>query len=477
VSTGKWLSAISLTSRASEAETVSETVRSITGIELGPESCVLVRARSRRAAVEVSTLHQIARSAWPASHAALSATLRQQRKAKRFPRRARLVVWALAEPLQDGDPVVRSLVAPVAAAGFRVERVLTPPEALAEIARTRSRGRGVAVAWLALNMHGAAVAIVRDGELLYGRTFEWHYAGHARDPRGELLQRYSLVAHLAPEVRHGMTQARRTHGAIVEAAVTIGDLPDLRSLTMPLIEELDLEVETLDSTEGFAAAGRARSGRFAESAPAIRLATAAATISPAAGRRASGIGPVVRIAAATGIVAAVGWLGYRSWVPTAPAPAVAQKPVPSLTKPPSERSTPQVERPADPPSPVASKPVASQPRYAPPATVNVPVPSPAKPPAATPVDVSGRDRTMDPAPQRAEISMRKPLPIEASLPSVESILVASDRRVARIDGRIVTVGGRVGPRVVAGIEPDAVVFEDPSGHQIRVPIRRGRGAE
>jgi hypothetical protein len=45
---------------------------------------------------------------------------------------------------------------------------------------------------------------------------------------------------------------------------------------MPLIEELDLEVETLDSTEGLRAAGNVTDDRLGEAAPAIRLACAAA---------------------------------------------------------------------------------------------------------------------------------------------------------------------------------------------------------
>ena len=46
-----------------------------------------------------------------------------------------------------------------------------------------------------------------------------------------------------------MAEARKS-GTPVDAVVTCGNLPELRSLTMPLIEELDVEVETLDSLEG-----------------------------------------------------------------------------------------------------------------------------------------------------------------------------------------------------------------------------------
>src|SRR5687767_15959880 len=73
-----------------------------------------------------------------------------------------------------------------------------------------------------------------------------------------------------------MAVVLNSHGAVVERAVTCGDLPDLRSLTMPLIEELDLEVETLGSSEGLRPSSGAAQDRFAEAAPAIRLACAAA---------------------------------------------------------------------------------------------------------------------------------------------------------------------------------------------------------
>ena len=124
----------------------------------------------------------------------------------------------------------------------------------------------------------------------------------ARDTSGkaQLLQRYSLVAQLAPEVRRGIAAVRANRGLTVEQAVTCGDLPELRSLTMPLIEELDLEVETLDSTEGLRAVGKARAERFAESAPAIRLACAVRWLRSK--RRGSATRSVARIAAAIGVI-------------------------------------------------------------------------------------------------------------------------------------------------------------------------------
>ena len=56
------------------------------------------------------------------------------------------------------------------------------------------------------------------------------------------------------------------------------------------------------------------------------------------------------------------------------------------------------------------------------------------------------------------------------VPHVTTILVAPDRRFAMVNGRIVGVGDRVGRRTVAAIEPRVVVFQEPSGKQIRVGL-------
>src|SRR5207248_11119540 len=93
-----------------------------------------------------------------------------------------------------------------------------------------------------------------------------------------LLQRYSLVAFLSPEIRRAMLAAREK-GSAVEAIVTCGNLPDLRSMTMPLIEELDVEVETLDSLEGLGVKPAA-ADRLSEMAPTIRIACAGAIARP-----------------------------------------------------------------------------------------------------------------------------------------------------------------------------------------------------
>jgi hypothetical protein len=504
-------------------------MRRSTGIELGPESCVLVAARRGRSETEVSAAHVIEPAAWPSHDVAVTSTLRNVRRADRLPRRAAVIVWGLPDDAGTHEPSTRAAVRPVAAAGFNVRLVLTPPQALAALAALRpGADPDGAVAWMALNTYGVALAIVRRGELLFSRTFNWAYRPGVDSSRQQLLQRYALVAHLAPEVQRGIAAVRAAHGVTVERAVTCGNLPDLRSLTMPLIEELDLEVETLDSTEGLRPVGRARADRFAESAPAFRLSAAAAVAPvPAASR---GAGALLRTAAAVLVIAGLGWLGYAIYLAQldertqrVPPPAVSREP----SAPPSSSAPPAPVAQSDPApaEPLSRAPAPSLPVETPPVAETLPpagstgppgvppvadaqpappvvqMPPPASPPrrvrpqpdptlVAPPVPRPPPARAPDlephapaiqevgplqlPAPHAPTASGRPPAPLKDPLPRLESILIDHNRRRAIVDGRIVGIGDSVGLRVVVLIEAEAVVFREPSGLDVRVPLRVGR---
>jgi hypothetical protein len=57
------------------------------------------------------------------------------------------------------------------------------------------------------------------------------------------------------------------------------------------------------------------------------------------------------------------------------------------------------------------------------------------------------------------------------LPRVTTILVSSDRRFATIEnGQIVGIGDVLGRRTVVAIDERTVVFQEPSGVQIRVGL-------
>jgi len=219
----------------------------LTGVELGPESCVLARVRTAGDRVQLSAVGGRTDQDWDSS-GTLVQNLATARRRGQFPRRARVVVWGLHESAAETDAVLSGLVSPLREAGFTIDAVMTPAQALTVLSSRWPRRSQDAMVWLALNRHGAAIAIVASGRLVYSREFDWHYRP-ATTVREELLQRYSLVAHLAPEIRHGLDVVGAEHGAAPGGIVTCGDLPELRSLTMPLIEELDIEVETLDTLE------------------------------------------------------------------------------------------------------------------------------------------------------------------------------------------------------------------------------------
>lgn len=505
-----------------------------TGIEIGPDACVLVALRPRRGGpAEVRAFHAIERSEWPPTGSALVAALTALRRSRRLPRRARVVSWRAPDGTGLHDPAADAAVRPLAAAGFRVEAILSPPEALARLAA--SRPREGAVVWLALNVHGAAIAIVRGESLLFSRTFSWTYVTDLAGTRAQLLQRYSLVSQLAPEIRRGLASVRLEYDAAVSTVITCGDLPELRSLTMPLIEELDLEVETLDSTEGLKAVGRARMERFAESAPMLRLACAAA-LAPVEGGRAvvwrraavaavaaGAVGGAVLLwrartpehARSSGVIGQPTAAQPAAARPTAPAvpkaaapvPQAAAAPIPQAAAVPAARMPATASAPAAvPPAPPVPRPAAHVPAGAPassgtaassaaassatprpataPRSAAAPAPAPAPPapaPAPRPAAAAGSGLAPagSPPPHDTAASRSRrtlpPVPLKDPLPRVDSILIDQARRLAIVNGAVVSAGDSVGPRLVLAINPDGIVLREPSGVEVKVPLRPSAG--
>ena len=457
-------------------------MRTVTGVELGPDSCVVARVRPLGDRVELSAVRGLKAEDWNEQQP-LAQNLAEARRTARLPRTARVVAWGLHESASAADPLTRTLVAPLREAGFEVETVVSPAQALALLARRRPRpaGRGGTI-WLALNRQAAAIAIVDAGELLYSREFTWHYRP-AASVKDELLQRYSLVAHLAPEVRHGLDVVRAQRDVMVGSVVTCGDLPDLRSLTMPLIEELDIEVETLDTLEGMDVTGASDRNDLAERASAVCLAVSR-------GRRRAGNPSIRTDAALVGCGSGrrgthPGWMvpfkgfhhahdqcvGGRSSRRQRGAAAGARREAaaaraaagPDV----SHRSPVSPVVSAPPPSTDASTPAATTGRLVASAFSRSPAPAAAvrlKP------EATRRKRRAESRRSRSGAAAMKPL--TAPVPQVNSILVAPDRRLAVVAGEIVREGDAVGPRVLIRIEPDAVVLREPSGHEVRVPIRR-----
>jgi outer membrane biosynthesis protein TonB len=492
---------------------------SLTAVELGTDTCAFAHTSVRRGEVRLVAADVLDPAAFPGMDA-FTIAVRRTRRSMRLPRRCRAVVWGLPDGANRKDAAVKPLLAPLTNAGFRVERVVSPCNALAALARLKSsRGEG-STCWVAINRGGVAIVVVRPGKLLYAHSFAWDSSVGASGSQARLLQRYSLVSFLSPEVKRAIAEARKS-GTPVDAVVTCGNLPDLRSLTMPLIEELDVEVETLDSLEGLVVKPQLAE-KLAESAPAIRLACAAAIArgtrpwDPSKKRAHSRA--VLRYLSAAAILIALLGVGYRwygkprSAAPppfVAPAlseraknpesnpkkpesnpPAVATKPPVVVTVPPppavSVQSTNAPPNPASakatagPPKPSAKAPEsnppvvsvpAKKPESNPPAPLNTPAISADKPQTgSTPVSSQSRSPQAGSTPAQAP---QGPMPalLTDPVPKVTAILVSTDRRLATLDGgRIVGVGNVVGRRTVVAVDERSVVFEEPSGVLIRIGL-------
>lgn len=306
---------------------------SMTAVELGGDICALARTSVRAGEVELLAAETLDPAAFPGIDAFTSA-LKQARKSLKLPRRCRAVVWGLPDGSNRNDPAIKPLLAPLVGAGFRVERAISPCNALAALARLRMPRTDGATCWLAINRTGVAIVVVTPGKQLYSHSFGWDSNVGSLGSQARLLQRYSLVAFLAPEIRRAMA-ASHQNGARIDAIVTCGNLPEIRSLTMPLIEELDVEVETLDSLEGLKVKPDAVD-RLGEVAASLRLACAGAIARPTrrpdeSKRRDTGsrTSLVIAIAAAVLVAALVGawwWLQQPARPAAKPAPQSSMRP-------------------------------------------------------------------------------------------------------------------------------------------------------
>ncbi|HXH25974.1 MAG TPA: hypothetical protein VNI78_12030 [Vicinamibacterales bacterium] len=162
---------------------------------------------------------------------------------------------------------VRRRIQPVIDAGFVVEGVFTPALALAAIARLRRDTiAGAAGACVAIAARAASLAIVRDGLLLFAREMPWGHATAGED----------IAGRLAAELKRSILFFKQTFRSPVEWVALCGDMPNLRSLTVPLGEALNVPVSTLDSLAGIDAASVPEpADRFRAEVAALRLAIAA----------------------------------------------------------------------------------------------------------------------------------------------------------------------------------------------------------
>lgn len=230
-------------------------MRPVLGIELGPARCALALVDDRRGAgggIRV-VAHHVIEYGDPRN---LAEELRRLRLAHRLPRRARVVVWPA-----EGDPGVtsaetagsddafspdvwrlRDRLRPLVRAGFRVGSAIAPAQAVAALASLG--GSASVVAGLAVGERAGSMAIVGTDGLLVSRELVWKFP--PPPPAAPLVDRYAFAAQVMPQLRHAIDTARLRHAARVDRVVLCGSAPALRALAAPMIEELDVEVETLD---------------------------------------------------------------------------------------------------------------------------------------------------------------------------------------------------------------------------------------
>jgi hypothetical protein len=169
---------------------------------------------------------------------------------------------------------VRSVLAPLAEAGIRVESVVTPAVALTSLARSR-RALDVpeaAEAYVAVEETATCIALIRSGALVASRELEWGYLDDQGAPRaGE---------EIAKQLADDLGRLFGTTEPVAERAARVficGGLPDLRTMALRLTQQLDLEVEPLDSLYGIDAQRLPEpADRFCERIAALRIAWAVA---------------------------------------------------------------------------------------------------------------------------------------------------------------------------------------------------------
>jgi hypothetical protein len=142
---------------------------------------------------------------------------------------------------------LRARVQPLVDAGVTIDTVATPALAHAKlVAQRRALPPDAVVAVLSVNAQATAITIVHGSIVLFARELPW---GDQSDPRaGEAgsAGRAAFCSRIAAELRRSLVYVRQSQKVDVSRVLVCGDLIELRSLTGPLVDELAVDVETLD---------------------------------------------------------------------------------------------------------------------------------------------------------------------------------------------------------------------------------------
>ena len=425
----------------------------------------------------------------------------------------RPVVVALA----SGTDLTAALQ-PLLAAGIRVRTVMTPAVALSSLARLRREfwTPNALEVFVALEERVTCIALMRSGALIASHHLGWGYVdefGSGLEPR----RREDIATRLVDAISHFVAATGGAPGDLKHICVC-GGHPELRSVTAPLMEQLDVEFEPLDSLFGIDAARLPEPiDAFRERSAELRLAWAAAADSPptinllrARNRQASKT-LLARAAVLAGVAAALmlGWrVQSRLWRPSgptvnartaakvsptprreAPAPTVGATRMPPVVLPPpvAVRGTPPVVPPpvaasrmppVVAPSPATATTASPVALPAQPARVETRPPIPPPPIARRaeprqpslvirpPVAATVREAPVSIGQEPARLRARPAPPAETALPFdavLGTILYSPDRKLAIIDGRIVGPGDEIRGARIIDITSATVTLRDGQG--------------
>jgi hypothetical protein len=382
---------------------------------------------------------------------------------------------------------INAMLQPVIQAGIRIEHVLTPASALVSLARLRrSFARpGALEAYVALDETAGAVALIRDGLLIAATRLDWGFVEEVGDQRA-LRPRQHVVTMLADDLSAFLYEGGLDSERIQHVCIASG-VPDLRSISMLMMERFDVEVEPLDSLFGIDTNSLPRNEvECRELLPLLRLAWAAAADNRPSldlmrpRQFAMRQQHLSRAAVTAGMVVGLtlGW-SIQGQVNADPAPVIASS-VPASVN----RSTAAVVLPASPiefvpaalaPSPESLAPMepdAVEPPPPPRPIFNVmhepasDFPAPARAVERPSIAINATATKPAPSPSRQQV---KPAPSAAPPDaSVESILFSPDRRLAIVDGRIVTVGDYIAGSRIVDITQTSVVVSDGRGGRMQL---------
>ena len=367
---------------------------------------------------------------------------------------------------------VTAMLRPVVAAGITIDCVLTPAAALLSLARMR---RALAVegaidVYIAVDERATSMAIIRDLALIAAIDLPWGYVEERSSGR-VVRSRGEMVSGLETALT-GFLADCRVRPASLRQVCTGGSIPDLRSVSMALMERIDVEVEPLDSLFGIDAARLpGAAGDFRERVAGLRLAWAAAADDRPrldlfrANRRRARRAKVSRAAVAAGIATGV-IVGSQ----VAPSVAGVLRP---RQKPLGLHSMRPLARPVIRPYVGPSFP----PPLKEPGELRRTSRSGVTPTAVTIDEVSSTAPTILRAPDTPELKVgptygaarKTKTPALESSPAplltatLQGILIASDRKLAIVDGRIVQPGDDVQGATVVDITATSIIVRDASG--------------